>query len=210
MIFSNKQQNLIVNSRIRDVTTNLFPLQNLPERILSQILKERFTISGLMVKTLLIENYSLDKQFDFLNHIFLFSDDLIFPFYRRLFEKVFLYDCVFLLYYTHVSQMNTTNANWGNSVWLTSHLQDVIMDLYPTFSDDCSVQVKDFWKQCRDSLEACTLLNVQYDIKWPLSIIITTEHIAMYKEVFHFLLKLKWALYTVNHLFFTGEYFFFG
>ncbi|KAJ3650794.1 hypothetical protein Zmor_016873 [Zophobas morio] len=172
--------------KIRDVTTNLFPLQNLPERILSQILKERFTISGLMVKTLLIENYSLDKQFDFLNHIFLFSDDLIFPFYRRLFEK-----------------MNTTNANWGNSVWLTSHLQDVIMDLYPTFSDDCSVQVKDFWKQCRDSLEACTLLNVQYDIKWPLSIIITTEHIAMYKEVFHFLLKLKWALYTVNHLFFT-------
>lgn len=74
--------------RICNITTNLFPLQSLPEKIFKQILKDRFTISGLMVKNLLIENYNLDKQFDFLNHIFLFSDDLIFPFYRRLFEKV--------------------------------------------------------------------------------------------------------------------------
>jgi hypothetical protein len=77
--------------RVGNITTDLFAMQELPEKVLGQILKDRFTISGLMVKNLLIENYSLDKQFEFLNHIFLFWDDLIFPFYCRFFEKVRFY-----------------------------------------------------------------------------------------------------------------------
>jgi hypothetical protein len=71
--------------RVGNITTDLFAMQELPEKVLGQILKDRFTISGLMVKNLLIENYSLDKQFEFLSHIFLFWDDLIFPFYCRFF-----------------------------------------------------------------------------------------------------------------------------
>lgn len=66
----------------------MFPTSNFFERILNGLLKERFTVSGLMVKNILIEEYLLEKQFQFLRHIFLFWDDLIFPFYRRLFEKV--------------------------------------------------------------------------------------------------------------------------
>ncbi|RZC36219.1 Spc97 Spc98 domain containing protein [Asbolus verrucosus] len=174
--------------KINNITETLFPVQGLPERVFGEILRERFTISGLMVKNLLIENYGLDKQFEFLNHIFLFNDDLIFPFYRRLFEK-----------------MNIENSNWGNSVWLTSHLQDIIMDLYPNFYEDCTVQVEIHWRQCRDSLEACALLCLQYEIKWPLNIIITREHTEMYRDLFRFILKLKWALYTMNHLSFLGK-----
>jgi hypothetical protein len=77
--------------KVGNITTDLFAMQELPEKVLGQILKDRFTISGLMVKNLLIENYSLDKQFEFLSHIFLFWDDLIFPFYCRFFEKVRFY-----------------------------------------------------------------------------------------------------------------------
>ncbi|XP_044260572.1 gamma-tubulin complex component 5-like isoform X2 [Tribolium madens] len=172
--------------KISKITTNLFPFRSHPEKIFLEIMKERFNISGLMVKNLLIEKYNLDKQFDFLNHIFLFNDDLIFPFYRRLFEK-----------------MNLRHSNWGNSVYLTSHLQDSIMDLYPNFYEDCIVQIKDTWKQCRDSLKACSLLTLHYEIKWPLNIIITNEQIIMYKEIFEVVLQVKWALYTANHLFFT-------
>jgi hypothetical protein len=78
-------------NKVGNITTDLFAMQELPEKVLGQILKDRFTISGLMVKNLLIENYSLDKQFEFLSHIFLFWDDLIFPFYCRFFEKVRFY-----------------------------------------------------------------------------------------------------------------------
>lgn len=105
--------------------------------------------------------------------------------------------------------MNLRHSNWGNSVWLTSHLQDVIMDQYPNFYEDCTVQVNEMWKQCRDSLKACSLLTIQYEIKWPLSIIITEEQIIMYKEIFEIVLKLKWALYTTNHLVFGGKMIFF-
>jgi hypothetical protein len=79
------------------------------------------------------------------------------------------------------------------------------MDLYPNFYEDCTVQVKDHWKQCRDSLEACSLVSLQYKIRWPLNIVITEEHIAVYKELFQFILTVKWALYTINHLSFTGS-----
>jgi hypothetical protein len=186
-VVSPKKSKILI-FRVGNITTDLFAMQELPEKVLGQILKDRFTISGLMVKNLLIENYSLDKQFEFLNHIFLFWDDLIFPFYCRFFEKMYV-----------------PNSNWGNSVWLTSHLQDIIMDLYPNFYEDCTVQVKDHWKQCRDSLEACSLVSLQYKIRWPLNIVITEEHIAVYKELFQFILTVKWALYTINHLSFTGS-----
>ncbi|XP_018570700.1 gamma-tubulin complex component 5-like [Anoplophora glabripennis] len=181
-----KQEDKTLFEKVSKITTTMFPTSNFFERILNGLLKERFTISGLMVKNILIEEYLLEKQFQFLRHMFLFCDDLIFPFYRRLFEKT-----------------NTHNPNWGNEIWLTSHLHDTVMDVYPEFYKKCLVQVKDGWRQCVDPLDACLMMSVQYEIQWPLNIIISGAQMALYKDIFGFIIQIKWALYTMNHLAFT-------
>ncbi|XP_074035449.1 gamma-tubulin complex component 5 [Leptinotarsa decemlineata] len=177
---------LTLYEKISRITTTFFPISNFFENILSGILKERFTVSGLMVKNMLIEQYFLEKQFQFLRHMFLFFDNMIFPFYMRLFKKT-----------------NSCSKNWGNDIWLTSHLQDIIMDAYPEFYDKCAVQVGKNWRVCSDSSEACDMTSLVYEIQWPLNIIISPIHMALYKELFHFILKIKWGLYTLNHLVFT-------
>nr|CAH7712329.1 unnamed protein product [Callosobruchus chinensis] len=74
--------------KVSKVSPSFFPVMNFFEKIFKQILDERFTVSGLVLKDLLVEKYLLEKQLEFLRHVFLFFDDLIFPFYRKLFEYV--------------------------------------------------------------------------------------------------------------------------
>ncbi|XP_057669823.1 gamma-tubulin complex component 5 [Diorhabda carinulata] len=172
--------------KISSITKTFFPVSNFFEKIFCGILKERFTVSGLKVKNILMEEYLLEKEFRFMRHIFLFFDNLLFPFYRRFFMEVY-----------------AQNKNWGNDIWLTSHLQDIIMDIYPEFYEKCSVQIDENWKVCNDALEACNMISLQLDIPWPLNLIIIPSQIDMYKDVFHFILKIKWGLYTLNNLSFT-------
>lgn len=84
------------------------------------------------------------------------------------------------------------------------------MDAYPEFCDNCTVQTGENWKNCRDSLTALRLVNVRFVVKWPINIIIRTEHLEMYCEIFEFNMKIKWALHTLGHLLFSRECFFFG
>lgn len=74
--------------RISRTTTSLFPVERFLERVFKDVLKERFTVSGLMMKTVLIEQYKLDVEFQFLRHMYLFYDDVLFGFYVGFFEKV--------------------------------------------------------------------------------------------------------------------------
>ncbi|CAH1155298.1 unnamed protein product [Phaedon cochleariae] len=172
--------------KISKITTTFFPVSNFFENILSGILKEKFTVSGLMVKNMFIEQYLLEKQFQFLRHIFLFYDNMIFPFYRRLFEKI-----------------DSSDKNWANDIWLTSHLHDIVSDAYPEFHDRCTVQVGETWRTCADSLAACDVIDLQYEIQWPSNIVISGPQMALYRDVFHFVLRIKWGLYTLNRLSFT-------
>lgn len=103
--------------------------------------------------------------------------------------------------------MNSKNKNWGNDVWLTSSLQDILIDVYPDFYEKCIVHVKENWRLCPDSLETCNMVLLQYTIDWPLNIIISSAQMAVYKDIFQFILKIKWGLYTLTHLYFTGKKF---
>lgn len=103
--------------------------------------------------------------------------------------------------------MESGCKNWCNKIWLTTHLQDIIMDLYPDFYENCSVDIKENWIVCVDGLNACNLINLHHNLQWPLNIIITEAQMHIYKNIFQFILKLKWALYTINRLNFSGKYF---
>lgn len=103
--------------------------------------------------------------------------------------------------------MNSKTKNGENDVWLTSTLQDVIVDVYPDFYEKCVVQVKKNVGLRTDSLVTCNMISVQYTINWPLNIIISSAQMAVYTDIFQFILKIKWGLYTLTHLYFTGEIF---
>lgn len=65
--------------------------------------------------------------------------------------------------------------------------------------------MKDNWRLCPDALETCDMVSLQYSVNWPLNIIITSAQMAVYKDIFQFILKIKWSLYTLTHLYFTGK-----
>ncbi|CAH0548603.1 unnamed protein product [Brassicogethes aeneus] len=169
--------------KISQITTqHLLPINNFFEKVLHNILKERFTVSGLMVKNVLIEKYNLYKEITFLWHIFLFHDDIIFPFYRKLFKKM------------------NYSRNWGNEIWLTSNLHDVLVDTFPDFYAKCSVATQESWQQCANSLDCCRTVEIKYAVEWPNNLIVSHEQMRKYEAMFKFLLRLKWGLHTLNHL----------
>lgn len=97
---------------------------------------------------------------------------------------------------------------WGNFFWLTSQLQDLLMDLYPDFYESFRVDVAPNWKTCTSLVLGCDLVTVHTKIKWPINLIIRPDHIVLYNKVFQFILKIKWALSSLNELKFTGKIYF--
>lgn len=97
-----------------------------------------------------------------------------------------------------------SNVTWGNEVNLTYHLHYILMDLYPDLYEKCTIHVKEKRKYCEDQLKACNMMKPQFKIDWPINIVIRNEHVERYQEIFQFVLKIKWALFTLNHLYFEG------
>lgn len=88
---------------------------------------------------------------------------------------------------------------------MTLQLQDILIDLYPNLYDKCDIVIACGWSESIDPIKACSLFRVKYIVDWPVSMIITKEHLALYDELFNLVLKVKWALYTLNHLSFEGK-----
>ncbi|KAF5284178.1 hypothetical protein FQR65_LT00178 [Abscondita terminalis] len=171
--------------RIQKLTKAYLPIHSVITGAFTELLDERYSALSVMVKNVLVENHNLEENFEFLQHVFLFKEDMIFPFYRHLFDG--MESITFL----------------GNHAWLSSFLQDLIVDAYPKLYNKASVELREDWRQADDPLEICGLINIKYRNEWPTNIIVLDEHIPMYKALFQFILKVKWALYTLNHMYFT-------
>ncbi|KAL3272896.1 hypothetical protein HHI36_014356 [Cryptolaemus montrouzieri] len=78
-----KQRRMFLNGRINKITAGIFPFRNCIEKIFLDILKERFSVSGLMVKGTLVEDHHLECIFELLRALFLFCDAGIFPFFSN-------------------------------------------------------------------------------------------------------------------------------
>ncbi|KAK5638877.1 hypothetical protein RI129_013172 [Pyrocoelia pectoralis] len=171
--------------RIQSLTEGLFPAQNIVPNAFIEILNERYSKLGVMVKNALVDDCELEKHFLFLQNIFLFKDDMIFSFYNYFFNIL------------------ESNRSWSIQTSLTSHLQDTIADVYPKLYNKATVDLKENWQLSTDPVTICQKLNIHYQIEWPINIIIQDEHITMYSYMFQFILKVKWSLYTLNYLYFT-------
>ncbi|XP_065172527.1 gamma-tubulin complex component 5 [Atheta coriaria] len=151
--------------------------------ILGDIIRRKYRNCGQVLKDLFLRDYHLAEHLAIMAKVFLFADDTIYPFYRAVFAKI------------------ESNATWGNDIWLTYDLQDVLADAHPRLHERVRVGVKPGWaSMLEDPLRTCTLIDVQYSVEWPIDIIVTERCAKMYREMFYFVLKIKWALHTLNHL----------
>lgn len=87
---------------------------------------------------------------------------------------------------------------WADSMELTSHLQNILHDKFGDLIKNCSIILKQNAEYCKDSLKAIALLTMTYNRDWPINIFITNEHIEKYREIFQFMLQVKWALHNLN------------
>lgn len=97
------------------------------------------------------------------------------------------------------------HKKFENDIWLTTHLHDIMIDLYPRLYERCLVKVENEGQILDDPLQACELIDIKYVVNWPVNIIIREKHLEMYSDLFRLILKVKWALYTLNHLYFNGK-----
>ncbi|XP_044764094.1 LOW QUALITY PROTEIN: gamma-tubulin complex component 5-like [Coccinella septempunctata] len=186
--------------RICKITTGLFPLRNTIERIFLDILKERYSVCGLMVKNTLVEDHHLDKLFEFLRALFLFSDASLFPFFQQFFFEVRDRLNLFQIHFRPFFQMEfLPNSPW-RYMRLSSNLKDLISEKYPSISANCEVTLRSIREQSADPLDICDNLNIKVVLRWPLSVVVADEEIEVYNSIFHFLVKLKWALHALNSL----------
>ncbi|XP_025834754.1 gamma-tubulin complex component 5-like isoform X2 [Agrilus planipennis] len=188
--FSNSEEKISIpqreNSyqRLDKVLKGFCPLQRIIETALFNIITDKFSQTGILAKGLFVTDHKLDINFKFLKQLFLFDGELIFPFYRR-----------------YIEQANSNS--YINQIWLTTYLQDILMDVYPEFTDDCRVELKNNWKLVNDPLRMCTFIKIHTKVKWPINLLVHEYHLDMYHNIFLFILKIKWALYTLNHLYFV-------
>lgn len=54
-------------------------------------------------------------------------------------------------------------------------------------------------------LEAVDKISLSYTVGWPINMALTNQALVKYNKVFRFQLKLKWALWMLNNLRFSGK-----
>ncbi|KAK9884204.1 hypothetical protein WA026_005156 [Henosepilachna vigintioctopunctata] len=178
-----KPHDMTLFDRISKITTGLFPLRNSLEKIFKDILKDRFSVSGLMVKSALIEDHHLAKILEFLRGLYLFGDSSIYPFFQQFFDEM-----KFL-----------QHSPW-RYMKFSSHLKDMLSEMYPPVCNKCDISLNSAKEHYVDALDLCDSLNINVVMKWPLNIVITEDEIVLYESLFHFIIKLKWAFHTLNSL----------
>lgn len=96
-----------------------------------------------------------------------------------------------------------SNPTWNNPNSLTNILEEILSQEWPETSSRWSIVVDEV--RTHQVLTAVDKITLQYAIGWPIGMVLNEDSLAKYNEVFRFQLKLKWALWTLDHLRFSGE-----
>lgn len=66
----------------------MFPAKQILEKTFLEVLNSRYSIPGLLVKDILLEQFKLMRYFHLMKHLYMFDEDIIFPFYKNMFQQV--------------------------------------------------------------------------------------------------------------------------
>lgn len=171
--------------QISSITTGIFPVRNIFENILNDILKERYSSSGIMVKDVLINDYKLDKMLEPLRSIYLFTHGNIYTYFQQFF-----------------SEMEFLLKNPWRYNKLSMQLKDTIDLNYPDFKNKFSFKFIFDNRESTNLMHICNTIEIETVAKWPLNIVFLENDLKIYRDVFKFLFKLNWGMYVLRRLHF--------
>lgn len=93
-----------------------------------------------------------------------------------------------------------TGEDWNNSYLLTVQLDDVLGARYPNMHSMFSVQITAPDSHVKETLSAINDITINYSVRDSVRDVIHERALTKYNEIFHFLLQIKWAIWTLETL----------
>lgn len=94
---------------------------------------------------------------------------------------------------------------------LTNILEQVLSDEWRDSSSQnrwsITIVPSDGGNTTRQIIQAIENTTLDYSVDWPINMVLAEPVLVKYNEIFRFQLKLKWALWTLNNLLFSGNYY---
>ncbi|XP_046383710.1 gamma-tubulin complex component 5 isoform X2 [Ischnura elegans] len=167
--------------------------------LLSRLLEERHGASSVIVRTLLLGEFSLTSHLLVVRKVFLMEEgDCMHHFCTQLFQQV------------------EQGEKWVDSLSLTNHLLECISTRWPDYASNFSVltsldgTVNQLVKMesvsssgggsSQSLLDQVDHIHITYAVNWPVNIVLNAGSLENYSTVFQFLLKVKWALWSLQQL----------
>lgn len=137
--------------------------------------------ASLLLKMTLFDTCGLRKSLDALPSIYFLSDGSITStFAHSIFHK-----------------LDTLNASWNDGFLLTELAQSTIGTLPAVNPDRLRVHILSLLRKqqdvatCRRTVKALAIIEMRYNLSWPIQNIIRPSTIACYKRIFTFLLQIR-------------------
>ncbi|XP_063983814.1 gamma-tubulin complex component 5 [Diachasmimorpha longicaudata] len=172
--------------RLEAISPYVLPFRKVLEEVLDKILDKRYSCAAKLVKDILINEYKLEKHLRLMRSVFMMERGHVMTrFYQMMFADV------------------ERNVSVSNPESLTHLLEEVLSDEWRDSSSHnrWSISLKDVCT--RQVLQAVDHIVLNYDVDWPINMVLTNEALQKYNGIFRFGLKLKWALWALNNLRFS-------
>ncbi|KAJ4444150.1 hypothetical protein ANN_05939 [Periplaneta americana] len=182
-----KRKKQICIKLMQHFKNKILPVKPVLEINLLKLVEEKWKAVCCMVKPIFQNEFNLPLHFQMIRGVFLMEcDDIMQQFYSSLFTQV--------------------QACEANSFSLTIHLESCLDQRYPDFSSRFSVVVNKKIQYATTVQDAINSIKLRYAVEWPITLILNERNMEYYNAVFQFLLKIKWALFSLQKLRFSAFY----
>lgn len=181
---STELSSLEVYDKLQSLSEVPLPLQEIILKSISKILSTRISVSNSFVIRMFKEDFQLLKHLQNIRKVLLMEACDIMHFFN-----------------TKLFQMIESGKPWANTFNLSRQLEDGMTPRYPDTSGKYQVEIiSSFRSKTTKVLKAIDEIKINYNLDTELEYIITSENIDTYNDVFRFLLKVKWGIWTLENM----------
>ncbi|XP_055389842.1 gamma-tubulin complex component 5 [Condylostylus longicornis] len=170
--------------KLNDTSHITIPLEEIILSSISKILSYRISFTNSFVMKMYREDFKIGKHLQNIRQVLLLeAGDLMQFFYQKIFSDI------------------ENEKLWANPFTLTVQLDDILTAKFPELSLLFKVDINSAFK-CKTTkvIDAVDEIIIAYNVRKELKNIITDEIMKYYNDVFHFLLKIKWSIWTLENL----------
>ncbi|KDR22561.1 gamma-tubulin complex component 5 [Zootermopsis nevadensis] len=184
IISVSKKKEQLYTRLIQHLEHEILPVKHVIETNLLGLVEEKWKAACSLIKPIFQREFDLSIHFRIIRGIFLMeAGDLMHQFYTSLFEQL------------HMCE--------ATSFSLTNLLESCVDQRYPEFSSRFFISVDNNIRYATSVQDAINSIKLRYTVQWPVSLILSEHNMEYYNTVFQFLLKIKWAICSLQKLRFS-------